>query len=811
MKKISSLSIFILLICLAFLIKPQSSFAQTPSSIAVPGIGEISESQLQTLGFSTEEIDAIMESAGLAPTTTTTTTTNAIEQVNTLQQTQPVQPEVIQQTAVQADVPPAVVAEQLNVSPQDSSKEALPAGNIYGQDFFRNGNITLYDKVPNAKVKDNYIIGAGDQLSVSIYGGPSSYNQNFTVNEDGYIDVYGIGRIFVQGLTYDAAKKLLRQRFNTYINVGGGSFDVSLTYAKNIKVNIVGEVVNPGSYNIAAINTAFNALVAAGGPNDIGSVRNIQIKRNNQVIRTLDVYQFLSNPGSTDDTYLQDNDYIVVLPIGRIVNVAGEINRPHKYELIKGEQLNELIYYAGGLKSTAYKRNVTIKRYANNENVVMDINLDSLIQSNINFPVMDGDLITFAKIPEIVENVVSIQGAVRFPGTYQLTEGLRISDVIEKSKGLTYEAYTGRAYLIRKDAKLNDVYIPFNLADVMDDKNSPYNFTLTKFDVIDIFSKEKFKETFQVSIEGAVKAPGAFPYFEKMTLKDLLYYTGGLKVEAANSKIQVSRIINFDEASKTGAPTRVVIEEIAIDKNLEIADESENFQLQPYDIVFVRTTPEFDLQKNVVLQGEVQFPGTYTLLSKTETVADVILRAGGVTQYAYVEGATIARNNVNTTLLFLDKALKDPSSKYNYVMREGDVIVVPKQGDLVSMKGAIEFPFVGEAGTVMAPFEKGKSARHYVKKYGKNFADNAERKDTYIVQPNGYVKRTHSFMFIHFYPKVKIKGSQIVVPEEPVKNEEPEINTTPAEPFDWNVFMATLSAGILSFATIYVLITNGKR
>ncbi|MBC8173807.1 MAG: SLBB domain-containing protein [Chitinophagales bacterium] len=820
MKKISSLSLMLIFLCSVFTVNAQiqetttttqtgtipSSTGLSPSTATVPGVGAISEGTLQSLGFTQEEIDAVMSSLG-QPTTTTTTTTSAIEQATILQQegTQAATQQQVLTTTPATTIQDAVVAVVA-----DTGKTGDP-GTVFGQDFFRNGNITLYEKVPNAKVSDNYILGSGDQISVSAYGGPSSYNQSFTINDDGYIDVYGVGRIYLQGLTFEGAKKLLRQRISSYVNVGGGNFDVELVYSKNIKVNIVGEVVSPGSYNVASINTAFNALTAAGGPTNIGSVRNIQVKRNNKVIKTLDVYQFLVNPGNTDDTYLQDNDYIVVQPLGRVVQILGEVNRPHKYELINGENLNELIFYAGGLKSTAYKRNVTIKRYSDNENVILDINLDSIIKGGINFQVLDGDIVTFAKIPETIENVVTVQGAVRFPGTYQLTEGIRISDVISKAKGLTYEAYTHRAYLIRKNAKLNDVYIPFDLEEVMKDPNSPFNFALTKFDVIDIFSKEKFRETFNVTVEGAVKAPGTFSYYEKMTLKDILYYTGGLRVEAANNKIEISRIINLSAAESQGEPTRVVIETIQIGKDLEISDAAETFQLQPYDIIFIRTTPEFELQKNVLVQGEVLYPGTYTLLSKTETIADVIERAGGTTQYAYVQGATIARDNITNTLLFLDKALKDPGSKFNYVLRAGDIIMVPKQGDLVTLEGAIEFPFIGETGTVMVPFEKGKSAKYYVKKYGKNFDDDAERKDTYIVQPNGYVKRTHNFLFIHFYPHVKVKGSKIVVPEEEKKAIDPVVPEPDPIPFDWNVFVATMSAGILAFATIYVLINNSNR
>lgn len=787
-------------------------------SVSVPGMGAISESTLQSMGFSDDEINEILGAVG-APVEVESPT-NAIEQTNTLleQNTQSSQQSQEQTSTETQQQEPEQQTEQTQTQDAGAQQGAASPATIYGQGFFRNGSFELFDKVPNAKVSDTYIMGSGDQISISVYGGVSSYNESFTVSEDGYIDIYGIGKVFLKGLTYEGAKKLLRQRYSGYINLAGSNFDVSLVYSKSIKVNIVGEVTTPGSYNIASINTAFNALTAAGGPNDLGSVRNIQIKRSGKVVATLDVYEFLMNPGSTDDTYLMNNDYIVVGPIGRVVELTGEVKRPFKYELKGNEQLNELINYAGGLKGTAYTRTVTVKRFADNENQIIDINLDSLQTKGINFEVLDGDVIVIAKIPEVVENVVSITGSVRFPGTYQLSEGLRISDLIDKAKGLNYDAYTERAYLIRKNDKLNDVYIPFDLSAVIADKNSAFNFELTKFDVIEIFTKEKFREVFNVNIEGAVKAPGQFPYYEQMTLKDLLYYSGGLRVEAANNKIEISRIVNFDEARSENEPTRVVIESISVDKNLEIADAAENFPIQPYDMVFVRSTPEFELQKNITLQGEVTYPGTYTLLSKTETITDVIERAGGVTQYAYVEGATISRNDITNVLLFLDKAMKDPESKYNYVLREGDVIVVPRQGDLVSLEGAIDFPFlVSEAdqksGSVMVPFDGGRTARFYVKKYGRNFSDDADKSETYVVQPNGYVKRTHNFLwFIHFYPRVKVKGSVVVVPLEPEKQEEEVAESTvEAEPFDWNVFMATISASILSFATIYVLVNNSNR
>lgn len=768
--------------------------AQTP---VIPGV---SSSTLESLGFDSGEIDAIMSTTGASTSIEAAASIqdaqqSAVQQANDQLNSLP--------PAVTETAPPAALQAVLQDEPQ--AGPAAPV--VWGQDFFRNGSVDLFDKVPNAKVNDNYIIGEGDQLTISVWG-YAYYNSNFTVNDEGYITTVEVGRIYVKGLTYSAARQLLRQRFASAFDLVNSKFDVALTYSKTIKINIVGEVVNPGSYNVSSLNTAFNALVAAGGVTDIGSVRNIQVKRNGKIIKTLDVYQFLMNPGSTDDTYLEANDYIIVNGIGRVVDVMGEINRPMKYELVKGENLNELITYAGGLKSTAYKRNVTIYRYYQNENIVLDFNLDSLERERINFNLLDGDKITFARIPEVVENVVTIQGSCRFPGNYQLSEGMRIYDLITKAKGLNYDAYTNRAYLIRKNDKLNDIYVPFDLGEVLENPASPFNFELTKFDVIDIFSKEEFRETFTVSVQGSVKTPGSFPYYEKMTLKDLLYYAGGLRVEAANSRIEISRIVNFNEASNDNEPTRVVIQSVTIGKLLELDDAANTFQLQPYDQVFVRNTPEFEYQKNVTLLGEVKYPGTYTLTSRTETLADLIERAGGLTQWAYAEGATMNRSDVTSTLVFLHKALENPESKYNYVLREGDVVTVPKQGDLVALKGEIRYPFIGDPGNVIVPFEKGRSARHYIRKYGKNFGDNAKRSETYIIEPNGYVRRTHNFLFIHFYPRVKVKGCQVVVPAKPEEKETPDAPTAPSEPFDWNTFMSTLSAGILSFATIYVLVAR---
>ena len=337
--------------------------------VSVSGVGALSYGSLQSMGFSDEEINSILGSMDDAPEDLPATM--ALD-VPAAQEVVPAEPVKVAESPDTSNS----TAEAIEEIMDDMAETGKPTASVYGHGFFRNNNTVVYDKVPNAKVSDNYIVGAGDQLAISVYGGVSSYNESFTISEDGYIDVYGIGKIFLKGLTFDNARRLLRQRYSSYINLANSKFDVSLVYSKSIKVNIVGEVFDPGSYNISSINTAFNALAAAGGPNDLGSVRNITVKRAGNVVTTLDIYKFLMDPSATDDTYLSTNDYIVVAPIGKVVEVLGEVKRPFKYELLPEESLEDLFKYAGGLKPTAYTRTIKVNRYSNNENVLIDLNLD---------------------------------------------------------------------------------------------------------------------------------------------------------------------------------------------------------------------------------------------------------------------------------------------------------------------------------------------------------------------------------------------------------------------------------------------------
>ncbi|MBP7498028.1 MAG: SLBB domain-containing protein, partial [Bacteroidales bacterium] len=324
-----------------------------------------------------------------------------------------------------------------------------PPANIYGQDLFRNKNINFFEKSSRQKAPDNYILGIGDELSISIWGF-AEYNETFQINEDGFISPKYTGRVYLKGLKFANAKSILIKKFSQITDLKNSNIDINITYSRIIRVNIVGEVYNPGSYNIPANNTAFNALVAAAGPTQIGSVRNIYIKRNNKIIDSLDVYKFLYEPATQNDIFLDNNDYIIVKPAGSTVTITGEIQRPYKYEIKHNESLTSLIKYSGGLLATSYASNIQLKRYINNKLVLQDINLDSLLKNKVDFRLQNGDLIFIGKLPKDIDNIVSVTGAINIPGTYEFKTGDKVYDLLKKAQGTAINAYLSLAYIIRQ-------------------------------------------------------------------------------------------------------------------------------------------------------------------------------------------------------------------------------------------------------------------------------------------------------------------------------------------------------------------------
>ncbi len=676
---------------------------------------------------------------------------------------------------------------------------------IFGHDFFGSGKLALFTKSSEAKAPDSYILDAGDEISIAVWGN-ADYNNKFKVSDDGYIQIPEFGRIYVKGLTFGAVKAQIGKRLGTFINPANTQYEITLNYSRTIEVNIVGEVKNPGTYQIPAVNSVYNAINAANGITDIGSVRDIQVRRDGKTIKRFDVYEFLFNPMTQQNFYLQKGDFIYVSTQSKLIKIAGSVRRPAKYELLKDENLNELIKFAGGFAPDAYLKSVQITRINNDKTDIIDINYEQLLNSNGNYELKDGDIVTINNIPTGVENFVSISGTVRYPGRYELQDGYRIADIIRRAGGIRLETYLDRAYIRRKLDDNTYINQKFSLKNILTDVNSPDNLLLKQADQIQLFSKDDFIEKFMISVDGSVIKPTIMEFTDGITLNDLLFYAGGLKKEAANSKIEISRVMNIDSSlEQKFMPQRVVVQTITVGPNLELDDASKAFALAPMDKVYVRKMYGFEEQMMVTLKGEVKYPGIYPILDKNEKVLDVIERAGGLTPYAFVKNAKLTRpeNAMNNTIFQLKDAFGDPTSRANLILKNGDVIDIPTVNQLVSIKGAIRYPQLDTTQTINGKFVPGKSARWYIKHYAGGFKKGAIKKSTMVIYPNRQVDYTHSFLGIKNYPTVDNEGALITVE---MKHKAPKPPKGPESALNWNIVLPSLIGAVTSIATTLTLI-----
>ncbi len=684
----------------------------------------------------------------------------------------------------------------------------LPPSTVYGHDFFRNKDFRIFDRGVEVQPSPNYIIGIGDQISINIWG-YSSFSGSYTVDGTGAIFPEGVGKIYVKGLTLEKAKQLIRSRFASYLDIPNSQVEITIIHARTITVHVVGEVFHPGSYNVPAINTAFNVLVASGGPTDLGSVRQIFIRRGGQTISVLDVYSFLLDPNAKADYFLENNDYIFVPPATRHVSISGEVNRPFKYELKEGEDLAQLIAYAGGLTASAYTKAVQIRRLSGGQVQLLTVNFDSLQAAKARFVLQNGDEVQINAIPRELVRYVRASGAVQQPGDYSFSEGMRITDLLAKAGGVKPTAVTDRAYIMRKNADLTLSVLHFSPARILADPGNQENVRLQSMDEVVLFDKRSYLDTMVVLITGGVRMPGKYPYASGMTLSNLIDAAGGLKPEAANARIEVSRY-QWDNQM---AVAPVVVRTISIDKNLKLNEAG--FVLQAYDHVFVRSAQQFSEQPTVAVEGEVMFPGTYVLSSKSFRLVDLIEQAGGVTQWANANQATLVRAEENRGLVILDleKALKNPKSRYNILLKPGDVVSVPVTNDLVTLSGMINFPYQDSLGFVNVPYKEGKRAKWYIKQYGLGFQSEAQRARTYVVQPGGLVEGPRRLTFVRIYPKVE-EGAYIVVPYTERASEAGALaGATPsaqqkAQPVDWNRVIESAMIKVTGLLTLYLLITR---
>ncbi|MBT6807860.1 MAG: hypothetical protein HOA52_00040 [Flavobacteriales bacterium] len=715
----------------------------------------------------------------------------------------------------------------------------FPKEKIYGQDIFRSGDINFFEQATNPNAPDNYELGSGDQLSISVWGN-SDYTAVVVVDKKGYISPSGFGRIYVKGLTFDNAKSLIRKK----LGMNNSDMDVTLVYSRVILVNIVGEVYNPGSYAIPAINTAFNALMVAKGPTQIGSVRNIYIRRNGEVVDSLDVYEFLFNPSTHEDIYLQDGDYIVVSAASHLVEVKGEVNRPYTYEVKSSDNMQDLIIFAGGYTTEASRNIVTLKSFENENLLIHDVHQKDLNTTYLK----SADEIIVNKIQRKVSNYISLEGTVGVEGDYEFVEGEKIISLLERANCINEYLFTESAYVLRKLADGSRKIISIDLQSGLDDSDSKSNIILKEYDIIKVMSKDDFQDSYFISVFGSVRNPRDLVFGKGMKLSNVIELSGGLKSESSGSRIEISRVLEIKSDNIT--PSRSVVLVAEINSDLSLNSDNSDFVLQANDQIFVRKNPDYKEPVNVMISGEVVYPGTYSLVSDGDRISDLIERSGGLTNNAFTEGVRLYRKTevkekpiinqiiseefkqaiLSDTSLYnlysedllnseinrikpievtgefeynivsfdLNKALK-VNSTHNIVLLESDSLVIPKTTDVVFVTGSL-YNF-DDANGISVPFLGTKRANYYVNNFAGGYSKSNDKNRTVVVYPNGSVKKSVNYGLFTLSPKVT-KGSTIkLMSKEEVKKIE-------SLPVDWNQVIEGTMVKITGVMSLYLLINR---
>lgn len=623
---------------------------------------------------------------------------------------------------------------------------------IFGSELFTSKSLS-FEPNQNMPVPSNYILGPGDQLDINVYG-VQQFSYSATVSKNGTVNIPNVGEVFLSGLTFDAAKNKLHKQIGKIYNTlagNGSKLSVSVSNYRTILVTIIG-AQQSGNYRLSAMSTVYNALHVAGGPSDIGSYRKIELIRNNKIIRTIDLYRFLTKGDQSDNVSLTDNDMIRIPSYEARVTLEGEIKRPGIYETVAGENLKQIISYASGFTDNAYKNRILVKQKTNSELKVTDLN-ELTFGTYLPNP---GDMISVDKILGRYENRVQIKGAVFRPGEYSLPANgtMTIKDLLKKADGVAENVFLEKASLIRQKNDLTKEYISFNLQSALNGDEAA-NMTLQKEDVIMVFYNQELLDTYKLSIDGEVRKPGNYTYVPGMSLYDILLESEFFTDKAA-SIVSVFRN-KKDEVYNPNDKEKIITFNLTIDpKNPE---QAAKFLLEPQDQVVVRKIVTFETPQMVNVSGEVLFPGGYAIIKKDERVLDFIKRAGGATGEADIEAINVIRNQL---VIPIDWKLinKKPNSTSNLIIQLSDTIRIPSRKSTVIISGGVMFE-------TEVPFSKGKNVKYYIKNAG-GAAEKGWIKKVYVVHANGSASAAGSVLGIRKYPKV-FAGSKIIVPEKPEK------------------------------------------
>jgi protein involved in polysaccharide export with SLBB domain len=650
-----------------------------------------------------------------------------------------------------------------NIEKNNNSKVGMIAANpsnIYGIDFFNNTNLSYNDNTSGVP-PESYRLGTGDELIINIWGN-SEKEINCVVGKDGCIFPKYVGKINVQGMSFENAKQIIINRFNKVI-AAGSNMDVQLGKSRTVKVTILGEVKRSGTYSLSSFNTAFNAIAMAEGVTELANIRDIQIRRNGRIVTNIDLYEYLLRGGNINDAYLEDGDIINVGIYEKKIKAVGSFKRPMFYLLKNDEDLSDLIKLAGGPSFDARFSNIQVQTIMNEVPKLISINLNELDQKNNTLILKDGDIVNIKKINSNLLNTIKISGAVNYPDMYQIEKGERLLDIITKAGGLVNDAFTSTVFIYRANNLLNLESIKLSLDSIT--KNPEANLMVYAGDEINIISKQLFVNKYNVEVIGEVRRPGSLPALANLTIKDILIQCGGLNPEAENGRIEIARIVqdanNYDiKVNKDGNPT---IETILINPNLEIDEASKNIILHPFDKVYVRRKSEYKLMETVSINGEVNYPGQYPVLFPNEPISSILKRAGGLKIGAFVEGTSLTRGSVGNVVINLKEALNNPNCKANLIVKNGDAISIPKINEIIIIKGQVQTPI-----NIIAESES-KSVRYYIDAAG-GFGEKPWKDRISVRYPNGKLKSTKRIFFIRKYPTVT-KGCLVYIPRKPDRKE----------------------------------------
>ena len=690
---------------------------------------------------------------------------------------------------------------------------------VFGRNIFANKDVTFAPS-QNMATPANYVLSAGDEVLINIWGASQETLQQI-ITADGYVVMQGVGPIHLAGLTVSRAKDVLRDKLSA--NYGDCHFDLSLVNASTVQVMVMGEVTNPGAYMMSSLSTAFNALYLAGGVNTLGTLRDIRVFRDGKQIATIDIYDYILHGNTSDNISLSDGDVIIVGPYDCLVQITGHVKRPMWYEMKRGETLKDLLEYAGGFDSKAYTKGLRVKRSVGTEYSIHSV--DEMQMGA--FSMADGDLVEADENMARFSNMVEVRGAVKHPGQFQIGGSIMtVRDLLNASEGLLESAYTERAIMHREKEDKSKEMTSVDINGIMN--GTANDIPLRNGDVLFVPNKLEMQGNRTIQVSGEINYPGIYPFADHTTLKDVILQAGGMTQAGSLARVDIYRRLRDVHATADGAMASEQFT-FALDDNFDLMRDTV-FELKPFDVVYIRKSPAYEEQKSISIEGQVNFPGTYAMTTKQYRLSDLMRDCGGATDQAYIKGASLIRfmnqaereqrdaNNLRTQIdiyedglregkdlnmqvadslltmkaitsgtypvaIELDKALKNPGSVYDIVLREGDVINVPLPEYTVKVSGEVMHP-------VSMAYETGKNLNYYIRHAG-GYARKAYKRRVYGIHMNGSVVRLSANSVHDIEP-----GTEIVVPSKAGRR---GLTTTE---------IMSMSSGAASLASVIVALMN---